>query len=68
MPPVLMELMRHDSIETTLKFYVGQNALRTTNVVWEAYEKAQEAAEKTLPKERRDTLRDTEPNSQQKGG
>lgn len=29
MPPVLKELMRHESIETTMKFYVGQDAQST---------------------------------------
>ena len=29
MPQTLMELMRHESIETTLKFYVGHNAEKT---------------------------------------
>lgn len=38
MPQVLMELMRHESIETTLKFYVGQDAKRTARLVREAYE------------------------------
>ncbi len=37
MPQVLMELMRHESIETTLKFYVGRNAIRTSKVLREAY-------------------------------
>ncbi len=42
MPQVLMELMRHESIETTLRYYVGQNALWTTKVVREAYEKSRQ--------------------------
>jgi integrase len=29
MPPVLQELMRHESIQTTMKFYVGQDAQLT---------------------------------------
>ncbi len=36
MPQVLMELMRHDDIQTTLRFYVGQNAEATADVVWAA--------------------------------
>ncbi len=40
MPPVLQELMRHEDINTTLKYYVGQNAQRTANAVWEAFETA----------------------------
>lgn len=34
MPQVLMELMRHETIETTMKFYVGRNALKTAAAVW----------------------------------
>jgi len=41
MPQTLMELMRHESIETTMKYYVGQNAERTANVLWEAHEKSE---------------------------
>ena len=37
MPPVLKELMRHDSIETTLRYYVGRDAEATAGVVWSAY-------------------------------
>ena len=40
MPPVLMELMRHESIDTTLRFYVGRNAQATADILWEAHEKA----------------------------
>ncbi len=29
MPQDLMELMRHESITTTMRYYVGQNAQRT---------------------------------------
>lgn len=34
MPQVLMEMMRHESMETTLKFYVGRNADATADVLW----------------------------------
>jgi len=37
MPQVLKELMRHESIETTMRYYVGQNAERTAAAVYEAY-------------------------------
>lgn len=40
MPAVLKELMRHESIETTLRYYVGTNAERTADVCWEAFEAA----------------------------
>lgn len=33
----LMKLMRHDSIETTLKYYVKFNAERTADKVWQAF-------------------------------
>jgi integrase len=40
MPAVLQQLMRHESIETTLRFYVGKNAESTADVLWEAHERA----------------------------
>jgi len=40
MPTDLMVLMRHESIETTLRFYVGQNAQSTAKKLWEAHKKA----------------------------
>lgn len=40
MPTVLMELMRHESIETTLRFYVGQNAQNTAKTLWDAHKAA----------------------------
>ena len=40
MPAQLKELMRHESIETTLRFYVGTNAIRTAEACWEAYERS----------------------------
>lgn len=36
MPAVLKELMRHASIETTLKYYVGRSAEQTADLVWQA--------------------------------
>lgn len=41
MPPQLMELMRHETIETTLRFYVGRNAEKTSVILWEAHRKAE---------------------------
>jgi integrase len=38
MPQVLMELMRHESIETTLRYYVGRNAQSTAAVLWAAHD------------------------------
>ncbi len=37
MPQVLKELMRHESIETTLNFYVGRNAQTTARAIWSQY-------------------------------
>lgn len=37
MPQVLKELMRHKSIDTTMKIYVGQNAEKTADALWLAY-------------------------------
>lgn len=39
LPPVLMEMMRHEDISTTMLFYVGQNADRAASDAWAAYEK-----------------------------
>ena len=36
MPIVLQQLMRHENIETTMRYYVGQNAEATADAVWEA--------------------------------
>lgn len=38
LPPVLMELMRHADIKTTMQFYVGHNADRSAAEAWTAYE------------------------------
>jgi integrase len=36
MPQVLMQLMRHESIDTTLRFYVGRNAETTAEALYRA--------------------------------
>jgi integrase len=41
MPNVLRELMRHEDISTTMKFYVGQNAEATADALWAATGAAQ---------------------------
>ena len=33
-----MVLMRHESIQTTLRYYVGRNADATADTVWAAYD------------------------------
>jgi hypothetical protein len=40
MPAQLMELMRHESIDTTPSYYVGRNAERTAAMLWEQDRKA----------------------------
>jgi len=37
MPQVLMELMRHAEIATTMRFYVGRNAQATAEILWQAH-------------------------------
>ena len=37
LPQVLQEMMRHESIETTMRYYVGQNAERTADALWDAF-------------------------------
>ena len=37
MPQVLKELMRHERIETTMKYYVGQQAKETADTIWAAF-------------------------------
>lgn len=34
MPQTLMKLMRHESIDTTLRFYVGHDAEVIANEIW----------------------------------
>ncbi|QDU05432.1 hypothetical protein V6x_51690 [Gimesia chilikensis] len=37
MPDVLTLLMRHSNIDTTMKYYVGRNAQKAVEVIWEAH-------------------------------
>jgi integrase len=53
MPAQLMELMRHETIETTLSYYVGRNAERTAAILWHEHEKAAEPEQKALGKKPR---------------
>lgn len=39
MPPVLQQMMRHSSIATTMKYYVGRDAQTASGVIWDAYRK-----------------------------
>tara|TARA_R110002126_G_scaffold103598_1_gene236640 strand:+ start:605 stop:1810 length:1206 start_codon:yes stop_codon:yes gene_type:complete len=38
MPQQLMQLMRHESMETTLRFYVGRNAEKAAEAIYQAFE------------------------------
>ena len=49
MPAQLMELMRHESIETTLRFYVGTDAQRTADAAWAAFDRAGGAISSPAP-------------------
>jgi integrase len=40
MPATLQLMMRHKSIETTMKYYVGQDADDVADELWAGYEKA----------------------------
>lgn len=40
MPTVLKELMRHEDISTTLRYYVGEDAAATADVLWAAHDTA----------------------------
>lgn len=42
MPAVLKELMRHETIETTMKYYVSRNADATADVIWDTYDGGEE--------------------------
>jgi integrase len=42
MPQILMALMRHESIDTSLRYYIGRNAQVTADAAWAAYSKVQE--------------------------
>lgn len=44
-PKILMELMRHDSIETTMKYYVVPDAQQTSDTLWKVVDS--EASNKT---------------------
>ena len=45
MPPDLMVLMRHESIDTTLRYYIGQNANAeaTAETLWQAHKQVIES-------------------------
>jgi hypothetical protein len=44
MPAVLQQLMRYESIETTMRDYVGRDADAVADVLWEAVESVKQSA------------------------
>jgi integrase len=58
MPAQLMELMRHESIETTLRFYVGTDAQRTAAAAWAAFEAHQRTVSGALSNKSSNTAPD----------
>lgn len=50
MPAMLQQMMRHESIDTTMQFYVGRNAEATADTVWEAFRLATNTFTNTAPK------------------
>jgi hypothetical protein len=38
-PAVLQQIMRHESIETTMRYYVGQNSKATAKAIWAAFKR-----------------------------
>lgn len=49
MPQILMELMRHESIETTMRYYVGRNAQNVAKVLREAVAKSDISGDTQAP-------------------
>ena len=52
MPPQLQLLMRHDSIDTTMQFYVGRNSEATAEVIWSAVAKHAKTEQKGQQKKK----------------
>jgi hypothetical protein len=66
MPPVLMQLMQHESIETAMRFDVGRSVQATADVVWEAYKRAKEQSGTDLCDSLHDTPRFSENGHEKK--
>jgi integrase len=49
-PIVLMRLMRHRNIETTMRYYIGQDVTDTAEILWEVHEQEQERQRKEQQK------------------
>ena len=41
MPPILQQLMRHATIQTTMEYYVGRNAEAAADALWDAVGKSE---------------------------
>lgn len=55
MPADLQVLMRHESIDTTMKYYVGQNAQATSKTLWRAFDAATQPTPREEPADVPDT-------------
>lgn len=58
MPAVLQQLMRHESVTTTMQFYVGRNARTASAAIREAFEKQQNQRSTNSPANSRSSLDD----------
>jgi len=63
MPQLLMELMRHESIETTMRYYVGRNAQSTAAVLWESHKSEFGTNSGTIPENGGATAASTKPQT-----
>ena len=68
----LKELMRHENIETTLRYYVGANAQRTAQSIWAAFQQQQgqvsppHPATEAVEEAERNKMRNNDPPDDQK--
>lgn len=53
LPQVLQNLMRHENIETTMKFYVQADAQAAAEIIWEAHNKLKKGNTKGNAKKKR---------------
>ena len=59
MPFDLQALMRHENIETTQKYYVGQNSLRTADAIWKAHDAGDQNGDIASELPKREEARET---------
>jgi len=62
-PQVLKELMRHESIETTMNYYLGYNAQLTADAFWSVYDqrRSQHVASSAVAPQQPSASRDGSP-------